>query len=613
METHGRSIGQPTTYREVMYGELGKREKLLLETDLAQVELTPNQLVEMLARTLAEKERPGSDSDIDAALDPIAVSRICRDKRTLAKIIRSELGPLRRQKIEDDAKAVLLGEDGLSDTEARAAISAIDPHERRDIAGSFTRNIEQCARHLANLARAHHDRQHESPDPAPQIMSEEEARLRGPATSDMFYRAVEPATGDAEIAAIVGPVLAGLRDLDRELRQPDPLGQQLASRKMLRAGQERHLKAEVSVRRHFPFGLVRPGSLAILAAGVYLVRAQASDSIIRAAQSQSSGIQDTAKLFITTFNDLSSAVHRKIKSDRARGWDTYYSPTPGALDCLRAAAHVMSSDKIPAFLRVPPPSKSSSTPDHAHRLLNTAFPLEEQGEAPWSNSRWNPFGQQLLHKINKEQHKQAKHLLFHDEEFELVAGKLAGLVLTELIHRLQRAEGLASGLPNTRKTYQHSSILSLNKFLTTAVTNPFNKAFEKYRVSLTNRNFYIRDAAKNLKKPDAGSAVHLPSDLPHGIVLLTMESVRQTMERLLSSLEEHDWAYTQFDNPSAFPAESLRLTAGEMLELSYWAEINQTLLINMSLDEILRTYHTLNVKSSAARYQTRKTQLSYAL
>ncbi|WP_461186823.1 hypothetical protein [Arthrobacter sp. Z4-13] len=581
---------QPDTYREIMLGELRKRRKLFLDSELEQISLSPNQLVEMLARVLAEKEKPGAERDIDVRLSPIAVRRILNDTPALAEIIRSELGPLRRETIENDAQSILCKDEGLSEADARAAVKAVDSHDRRDIAGSFTRTNKECAERLADLASAHHDRQQGTAGAAQPIMSEEEAQVRGPATTEMFYRAVEPAIGDAEIAAIIGPALEALPGLDRDLRQPTALTQQLASRKLLRAGQESQLKAETATRRYFPFGLIRPRSLAIVAAAVYLVRAQAADGIVRAARPLDAGAHGLAALFIRTFNDLSLEVVRKAKSDSAKGWNARYNATPGALDCLRAAAPVISAGEVPDFLRVPPAPQRSPHPDPAHRLLQAALPLDESGSAAWACSRWNPFGQRLLHRINKEQYIQQKNSLFHDEEFESVAGQLPGLILTELIRRLQRGEGLGSGLPNSRETYQHTSILSLNKFLTVASVKPFDRAFKAYRSSLFNRKTKIRTGAGKPSQP-LRTAVNVPRDLPSGVVLLTLDSVRYSIEKILSTVEEHDWACTQFEDPSALPAETLRMAAGEMLEVCTWAEINQAVLTGMSLDEILCAYH----------------------
>ena len=581
----------PSTYREIMLGELKKRRKIFYESELEQISLSPNQLVEMLARVLAEKEKPGAPTDIDVSLDPGTVKRILKDTLALADIIRSELGPRRRELVEADAERILCDDSALSEADAKAAVKAVDSHDRRDIAGSFTRTNRECAERLAELASAHLDRRRgnaEAPQPA---MSEEEAQLRGAATVDMFYRAVEPATGAAEITAIIGPALHDLSGLDQKLRHRTALSQQLASPKLLRAGQERQLETETAARRHFPFGLIRPGSLAIVAAAIYLVQAQATDTIIRAAHPDYAGAQGPAELFIRTFNNLSSEIVLKAASDRAKGWDNYYDATPGALDCLRAAAPVISGGQVPDFLRMPASPRPSSHPDPAHRLLQAALPLDESGSAPWPTSHWNPFGERLLRQINKEQYIQYKNSLFHDKEFESVASQLPTLILTELIRRLQRSEGLRVGFPNSRKTYQHTSLLSLNKFLTVASIKPFDKAFRAYRHSLSTRKTKIRSGIPSHTHPDARTVLTTPGDLAQGVVLLTMVSVRDSMERQLSAINSHAWECTQFDDPSELPAETLRMAAGTMLEVSMWAENNQESLTGMSLGEILNAFH----------------------
>lgn len=611
-----RAGGVPETYREIMFQALSpevhpQRAKVTDDDDLKRLDLTPNELVEMLARALAQQADPKEDIDpeedldIDKELKGPAVARILqrKDKSSLANIIRDELGPRKQDRIEDEAREMLrdrtTSDDPFTPDEAAAALTKITWKKRNDLAGSFNRTITECAEALTALVRAYLDRTHGPQEQARPAMPENEARLRGPATSEMFYRAVEPSTEDADIASVVGPALTALPALDDELREPRILSKQLASTDYLRGGQDKQLEAETSARRHFPFGLQRPRSLAIIAAAVYLIRAQCSDTIVRAAQPRHAGALKPADLFMPVRNALNDAVHKKSATDALNGWQVPYSTTPGALDCLRAAAPLLSPElslgQVPAFLRLPPPSRPLvNAEDPAHRLLHAALPLDEepkQSGAPWATTHWNPFGQRLLHNVNKEHYKQRNHPLFREEDFESVAAAHTTEVLTELIKRLQRAEGLSAGLPNTRENHTHSSVLSLNSFLSTVSAKPFKTAFKDYRTSLDKRSIDIRKGAAKKTAPAPAETTNFP-ELPQAIVLLTLDSVRATMERLLASVDKNQWAYTDtLSDPAELTAESDRGAAVEMLEVANWAEVNEALLRDMSLDEILTEYH----------------------
>lgn len=610
--------GTPATYREIMFQALSpavhpQRSKLTDEADLKRLDLTPNELVQMLAKALKEQYGSNIDHleedgekfvDIDSELKEGAVTRILENKSGLTELIRSHLAKDRQAQIEDQAREMLrtgtTQEHPYEPEEAAAAVTKILWKTRNDLAGSFGRTIKECAEILNALVRAYLDRTYCRPQQALPPMPEDEARRRGPAASEMFYRAVDPSVGDAEIASVQGLALAALPALDKERREPQNLANQLASADYLQAGQEEQVEAETAARRHFPFGLQGRGSLAVLAAAIYLVRAQCSDTIVRAAQPPQLTNPNPAALFMPTVNALNDTVKKKAEADGKRGWTVAFSTTPGALDCLRAASPMLSAQDVPLFLRVPPPRRPfANKADPAHWIVYSALPLNEQpkeAKESWIAAHWNPFGQQLLHKVNKEHYKlDNNNLLFHDEEFESVAAQHATDVLTELIKRLQRAEGVSVGLPNTRKIYTHSTVLSLNKFLATVSSTLFTPTFKNYRTALLNRGMDVRKGtpAKTAPVlPVADFQGDLPQGLPQGVVLLTLDSVRVAMEKLLVSVSERQWAYTeQFSDPGALSAETVRAAAVEMLEVANWAEFNKVLLRDMSLGDILSEYH----------------------
>ncbi|MDD0858260.1 hypothetical protein NHF46_11735 [Arthrobacter alpinus] len=338
--------GGPETYREIMFHALSPqlyptRAKLTDDVDLSRLSLSPNQLVEMLAKALAENVakalaenvakalaekdnrefRPEDAIGIDTELKGPAVAKILDNKTTLPKLIRSELGPLRQEQIEEDAREILrvttTPNHPYTPDEAAAAVGKITWKDRNDLAGSFTRTISECTDVLVTLVRAYLDRSYGTKEQARETMSEDEARLRGPATSEMFYRAVEPITEDAVRALVIGPALVALPALDNKLRAPHTLAKQLAPKRYLLLGQDKQLAAETVARSHFPFGLQRPGSLAILAAAIYLTRAECSSTIIRESQPLQNRAQGPAVLFIPTLNTLNAAVKDKSKMTHA--------------------------------------------------------------------------------------------------------------------------------------------------------------------------------------------------------------------------------------------------------------------------------------------------------
>ncbi|MDD0858261.1 hypothetical protein NHF46_11740 [Arthrobacter alpinus] len=108
----------------------------------------------------------------------------------------------------------------------------------------------------------------------------------------------------------------------------------------------------------------------------------------------------------------------------------------------------------------------------------------KDSKEPWPQTSWNSFGLQLLDDVNTEHVKQKDHPLFHEKGFLAAVVHHTTDVLTELIKRLQRAEGIAAGLPNTRSTYTQTSVISLNRFLTKTSKTLFIRAFKDYRISL---------------------------------------------------------------------------------------------------------------------------------
>lgn len=588
-------VPRPQTLRGIARAALERLPKLCGEDDTALFGAAREGLVESIAEELAGKSsshlkedaaRPG----IDDILDETTIRRFSNAPAEVNQVAREVVGQARRPAMEEAARRILRQEDALSPEETDAAITAIDRGQRRSIPESSNRTFQDCvdellARCRAHLSRARGDRtqwQHSVP--------QSEALEIGTAMRGALAQALIPAVRGARAIDVVGPALIRLSALEHRVRRPAALRKQLAAEDLLKGGQDEQLQAEIALRAHFPFGLVRERSHAVLCAALYLLQAQANHSAVQAAVQRTPHPRGPRSLYRRVGEELGAVMARKSQRDGANGWEERYLATPGALDCLRSAAPVLTQDEVPAFVGVPVSQLPRTAPDPAARVLSDALPLDEstrgEGTVPWVQARWNPLGRRLLDKVNREHYSLRTKRYFNEEAFQHVVTRLIHHALEDLLKRLQRTEGLAVGLPNAKEPYDDRSVLSLNQYLMKAWSQASGEAFGRYRNELDQAGSPPRKPKSARPETDAPS----PSGLPDGIVLLSVDSVRERLETLLTASEPYQWASDVLADRHEIDGEETRAAAHGAIQVIDWAAWNEPALRGRDIGEILEAY-----------------------
>jgi len=587
----------PRTFRVIAQQALERLPKLCGKDDCDLVLFGANRLslVEDIAQRLASKAAKHLKGDaapmgIDDSLDPATLERLHKSASEVNQVAREVVGRARRPAMEEAARKILHEEDTLSPEDAAATVVAIHRNTRRSIPESSDRTFDDCVDGLVALCRAHLSRVRGERTAWQSSVPERDAAGLASAMRATFTRAVHPALWDAETAEAVGSALTELTALERRVKAPEALKEQLAAEALLNGGQDEQLHNEIRLRAHFPFGLVLERSHAVLAAALFLLRAQAPDSAVRAATQERPHPAGPRELYFRTRNAIAAAVVMKSQQDSQNGWHRRFETTPGMLDCLRAAASVLIQDQVPAFAGIPGTQLLPGVgADPAHRLLSVALPLNERtrgdGTVSWGQASWNPLGGRLLHIVNREYYSLRNRRYFNENAFQEVVTGLTHHALEELLKRLHRAEGIAAGLPNSKEPYNHRSLLSLNKFLTLAWSTASGEAFGTYRAEIEQVG-----ASKVSKPPSPPSGTPAPVSLPAGVVLLSSDGVRSALEKLLTASEPYEWSSQILAGQRAITEEEIRTAALDAIQVIDWAAWNEPELRGHDLNGIIEAY-----------------------